>query len=189
MQRRKFLIGMGSLAAGSATAMGTGALSSSEVDRTATGEIAGDADAYLRLVPYGENSEFARTEDGQLNIVFDDGGPDAPLNTQGKSNGEGLNADSVSEFDGVFRISANDNGNPFEVWIENNTQHLDFYVSGGLSQGKSYPLPIGPNNKYELSVAGNTNIDIGVRVDLDDVDDTGVVLTGDDNFTVHADRP
>jgi len=189
MQRRKFLIGLGSLAAGSAAVMGTGAVSSSEIDRTATGEIVGDANAYVRLVPYGENSEFARTNgNGQLTLAFDDGGPNAPLNNQGPSTGEGLNADSVTYFDGVFSISANDDGDPFDVWIEDNTQGdvLSFYVSGGLSGKPNYPQPIGRNNKYTLSVAGNTNIVIGVKVDLEDVDSPQKVLTGDDDFTIHA---
>ena len=42
MKRRKFLIGAGSLAAGSAAAMGTGAYSYAEADRTVTVDTTGD---------------------------------------------------------------------------------------------------------------------------------------------------
>lgn len=169
--------------------MGTGAITSSSIQRSAQGGVVGDADAYVRLVPRGENSEFARVRNGQLALDFDDGGPNAPLNTQGKSEGQGLNADAVTYFAGVFRISANDNGDPFNVWIEDNTEPanmLTFYVSSGVGQGKNYPLPIGPNNKYELSVEGNTNIDIGVKVDTRGVERPQGVLVADEDFTIHA---
>jgi len=181
VKRRKFLVGAGALFSGSAAAMGTGALSSTEIDRTATGEIVGDGDAYIRMVPYGENSEFASIENGQLTLDFSDGGENAPLNTQGKSTGLGLNADSVNKFDGVFRISANDNGGAFDVWLESNSDHIRFYWS---SKKSGYA---NKGNSVELSTEGNTNVDVGVEIDLEDVDRPQTVLQGNDDFTVHAD--
>lgn len=181
VKRRKVLIGAGSLLAGGAAATGTGALSSTEVDRTATGEIVGDADAYIRMIPYGENEDFASTENGQLVLDFSDGGKNAPLNNQGPSNGEGLNADSINKFDQVFRIAANDNGGEFDVWIKSHSDHLRFYWSSKKT-GYTYK-----SNSVRLSVGGNTNVDVGVEIDLEDVDQPQKVLTGNNNFTVHAD--
>jgi hypothetical protein len=51
MDRRKFLVGMGSLAAGGAAVMGTGAFTSVKADRSITVQTAGDASAYLKLEP------------------------------------------------------------------------------------------------------------------------------------------
>jgi len=167
--------------------MGTGAVSSSDVNREVEGQVVADSDAYIRLVPRGENGDFAEYKNGQLTLDFDASNSNhEPHNTQGPSTGEGLNADAVTYFDGVFRISANDNGDPMDVWIENNMEYLDFYVSSGVGQGKNYPLPIGPNNKYELSVEGNTNIDIGVVIDTTNVESPQEVFTGTNDFTIHA---
>jgi hypothetical protein len=49
MNRRKFLVGAGSLAAGSAAAMGTGAFTSVSAGRSVTVATAGDADAFLSI--------------------------------------------------------------------------------------------------------------------------------------------
>lgn len=52
MQRRKFVIGLGALAAGGAAATGTGAFSAALVnDRDANITVSGDSDALLALVP------------------------------------------------------------------------------------------------------------------------------------------
>jgi hypothetical protein len=57
MDRRKFLIGAGALASGSAAAMGTGALASVRAERNLNIQTTGDAGAYLSLNV--ENSEYA----------------------------------------------------------------------------------------------------------------------------------
>jgi hypothetical protein len=51
MQRRKLLAAMGSIAAGGAAAMGTGAFTSVSADRSLEVEVAGDASAFLALKP------------------------------------------------------------------------------------------------------------------------------------------
>ncbi|MES3160593.1 MAG: hypothetical protein PPP55_03370, partial [Halorubrum sp.] len=52
MERRKFTIGLGALATGSAAAIGTGAFSAAFVgDRDANITVSGDADALLALRP------------------------------------------------------------------------------------------------------------------------------------------
>jgi hypothetical protein len=67
MQRRKFLVGMGSLAAGSAAAMGTGAFSTATIeDRDFQGAVTNDNDAVLRLNP--TNSPYAELNNGELRV-------------------------------------------------------------------------------------------------------------------------
>ncbi|WP_323674401.1 DUF1102 domain-containing protein [Halorubellus sp. PRR65] len=178
MERRKFIIGAGALLSGSAAAIGTGALSESTMDRTATGEIVGDKYAYLKFRSYGENSKFSSIEDGQLVLDFA-----KETSSPGPTNGQGLNADSVNYFDGVFRIAAQDNGGAFDVWIESDNPHLSFYWSsknsGSTTQGNAVRL--------ENAQGADTNVDVGVKIDLEDVDNPQEVLTGNDDFTIHAD--
>ena len=54
MNRRKFTIGLASLAAGSAAAIGTGAFTSIEADRGLRIDVADDADAFLGMEGDGE---------------------------------------------------------------------------------------------------------------------------------------
>jgi hypothetical protein len=94
MDRRKFVIGVGSLAAGGAAAMGTGAFASVEATRSVSVNVAGDGSAYLGLE---DTSPYAETNGKQMELNFANNG----------NGGSGINADSVSTFDGVFRMVNN----------------------------------------------------------------------------------
>ena len=94
MERRKFVIGLGSLAAGGAAATGTGAFSAAQITgRQADIEVNGDDSALIQMVPghatsvAGEDSTVTSNRvwlnDGQLAISFDDGA------------GTGINPESV----------------------------------------------------------------------------------------------
>ena len=104
MERRKFLIGMGSLAAGGAAAMGTGAFASVEATRSVNVNVAGDESAYLGLE---ETSQYAELNGKQLTLDFDDNG----------HGGQGVNADAVTTFDGVFRMT-NNGPNDLDITID-----------------------------------------------------------------------
>ena len=104
MQRRKFLVGMGSLTAGGAAAIGTGAFASVEATRTVNVNVAGDESAYLGLE---DTSPYADLSGKQLVLNFDDNG----------SGGEGINADSVTTFDGVFQM-VNNGPNELDITID-----------------------------------------------------------------------
>ena len=102
MQRRKFLIGVGSLAAGSAAAMGTGAVSQSSSNRAVDVDIANDSNGFLQFNVSGsslENTEYVSYEDGQLTIEMDKASNDGFA-----SQAEGLNPDSTFDFDNLFQI-------------------------------------------------------------------------------------
>jgi len=104
MERRKFVIGMGSLAAGGAAAVGTGAFGSVEADRTVNVNVAGDESAYLGL---SAKSDYAQVTDGQLELNFNN-------NNNG---GDGVNEDAVSTFDGVFQMT-NNGPNDLDITID-----------------------------------------------------------------------
>ena len=71
MERRKFVVGLGALASGSAAAIGTGAFDSVEADRTAEVNVAADNDAYLGLSGDGD---FVSDDGDSGELSFDFGG-------------------------------------------------------------------------------------------------------------------
>ena len=86
MERRKFLIGAGALASGSAAAVGTGAFTSVSAERDISVSVVGDGDAYLRMVPDG--SQYSSSSaNGEIEFGFDN-----------------VNTDATSEFHDVFAI-------------------------------------------------------------------------------------
>ena len=92
MERRKFVIGVGSLAAGGAAAMGTGAFNIARAERDVTVDVVGDESAYLGLKATSEYADG--TSDGQLEIDFGDNGE-----------GKGLNEDAKFFFTDVFKLT------------------------------------------------------------------------------------
>jgi hypothetical protein len=100
MERRKFVIGAGSLAAGGAAALGTGAFSSVEANRTMDIAVRGDANAYLTLTE-GPNTDVAEdVVDKTSDSIELDFNGDAAGNTD---NG-GLNQNAVTEFSNVLTV-------------------------------------------------------------------------------------
>lgn len=96
MERRKFVIGMGALASGTAAAVGTGAFSFVRAERDITVNVVDDSNAYLGLE---STSAYADNTGDELALNFA-GGTD-------NQNGDGLNANADSRFDNVFKIVNN----------------------------------------------------------------------------------
>lgn len=99
MQRRKFLVGLGSLAAGGAAAMGTGAFSRLEADRDISVEVVSDANAFLGV------EQAAATSDSNYN-----GGNEPYVESQGSPSKIALNFDDPS---GVSGSGISDRG----LWV------------------------------------------------------------------------
>lgn len=78
MKRRKFTIGLGALATGSAAALGTGAFSSVEADRQVQIDVADDANAFLRF----EGDDDYVTNDNDGTLTFDLGGAETDAGGQ-----------------------------------------------------------------------------------------------------------
>lgn len=102
MQRRKFLIGAGSLAAGSAAVMGTGAFTSVDARRTAKVNVSGDSAALLGLdASSGTNSAYAtQTGSGEVRVEFD-----ATDDVYGDANG--VNPDALTKVYETFAVQNN----------------------------------------------------------------------------------
>jgi hypothetical protein len=100
MERRKFLIGAGALASGSAAAVGTGAFSRTSAARSVSVSTTGDSDAYLRL----SGGQYANYNgNGVLEIQLDQ-----------------INANADVEFTDVFTIE-NQGDRPVGIFIDDNS--------------------------------------------------------------------
>ena len=111
MERRKFVIGLGSLAAGGAAAMGSGAFTSVEAERKIAMGVADDSDALLELEPTEEpNGDYATTTSGQAGDILE-------LNFD-EVDGEGFNSDAETWICNIFTV-ANQGTQPVEVGFSN----------------------------------------------------------------------
>ncbi|SNR55101.1 DUF1102 domain-containing protein [Halorubrum vacuolatum] len=102
MQRRNFLVGIGSASVGGSALLGTGAFSRVESQRNVTIAVAEDPDAYLGLdkCPTPNGSYVHPDEKGHMELLMNPDNPtigDTPL-------GSGINSNSRSQFDNVFQI-------------------------------------------------------------------------------------
>ena len=170
MKRRKLLVGIGSLAAGGAAAIGTGAFTSVEASRTIAVEVAGDSSAFLLLDPSlksSANDVFASYDDGQLVLNFDDTA----------AGGEGINNNAVTTFDQVFKLK-NHGTQSVNIWFEHSLPGVTFYRFNPDSNSLDGPS----NAKIGLQEGGHMKIgvEIDTRVEGTDSDFGGTV-------TVHAD--
>lgn len=189
MNRRQVLAGLGMAASGSAVAVGTGAFTSVEADRSIGVAVADeDTASYLALDAVGAstaNGAFAANDGTGKAITFDfnDEIPDSvddgdPVTNYG---GEGVGKDSTYEFDNVFEIT-NQGTQEIKVTIEeltkgdfedNNTQpqnpsnqlRMRFYAGSDAST----PL----HNNPETVGVGNSQA-VGVEIKTGDV----AILTG-----------
>jgi hypothetical protein len=128
MQRRKFLIGAGSLAAAGAAGLGTGAFTSTAAGRQVSVSVAGDKAAHLGLVPGG--SSHAYTDNGELKLDFDGS----------QATGDGLNRNSFVKFNELFEIR-NNSSDTIAVWLDDDG---DPYVNNGATADFFSQIPLDP---------------------------------------------
>jgi hypothetical protein len=199
MERRKFLIASGALAAGGAAAVGSGAFTSVEADRGITVDVESDDNAFLRLGPSDDpNGEYVDASGDLVEIDF----------TETNEGGQGVNDEAFNIFESVLEVQnqgtqsvrvgvqiegiAEDGQSETQVFLSRN--NLD-YNSGSSSEGgqglrlddntagKSLSdLPqIGPGEGLTIGFAFDTNGD----TDHDDIDGDMTIVAGtDDSFPV-----
>ena len=120
MERRKFLIGAGALASGSAAAVGTGAFTSVTADRDLTVNVAGDASAFLKFaLEDTENAAYAQvggSSDSTLEIALDGSITDG----DSEPTGSGVNEDAYTIIRDIFTIT-NQGTQDIYVGVEGST--------------------------------------------------------------------
>ena len=182
MERRKFVIGAGALATGSAAAVGSGAFTSVEADRDIEVNVAGDAGAFLQLEPSGgPNGAYAEQDDNTLVVNFDD-----DATTEG---GSGLNEDASFIIRDVFDITNQGTEDVF-VWIEGlQDEPIGVFSddTAGQEVGDTGMSPANPGAEPELPPVnipadhrvdvGNTQGAIGFSVDTSEALDSTYEMT------------
>ncbi|UWG51841.1 DUF1102 family protein [Halalkaliarchaeum sp. AArc-CO] len=100
MKRRNILAALGTLSAGGAFTVGSGAFSSVSAERGITVNVADDTDAFLRLAPCtgSPNGKYVDNTDGLLTIDLSAGNENDP------PGGSGVNPEALSVFHNVFEI-------------------------------------------------------------------------------------
>ena len=113
MDRRKFLVGIGSASIGGSALLGTGAFSRVESQRGVTIQVAEDEFAYLGLMGCPDSANRSYTGDDGKGHLTVDMTPDNPTD----AGGQGVNSDSSTWFDRVFQI-CNNGKKAACIWIE-----------------------------------------------------------------------
>lgn len=153
MERRKFLAGVGSLAAGSAAAMGTGAFTSVQAQRAVDVSVTTDNNAYLALKPTGDRA--TTDSDNQLKL-------DLASSNNGSS---GLNPDARTAFTDIFEIR-NQGDNDVLVAVGLSQENI---YEGGSSQGNAeshlFDTPGVSGYVYDEDPASGTGSGLGPNAD------------------------
>jgi hypothetical protein len=148
----------GSLVAGAAGLVTTGAFSTVEANRTATVETAGDADALLGIEPVDGVDRHVEITNGTITIDF-----------------EGINQNAVTVFDRLFKITNNGNdtitvGFNDTLVVERDTSYEENPTGWAYAgDSKGYLILWGPYQK---------GIPAADRIDTDTLSITG--FTGSD---------
>lgn len=181
MQRRKLLIGLGSLAAGGAAATGTGAFTQLSADRNANINVVNDAAGLLALKDETP-SDIVRQENGQLRIDFDPAG-----------NGAGVNVDSYYRIGNIanynfirpgadLSASANPYDDPAFYVVNNSNSHRDVTLEFTLDSPSESTLIIVAQDK-EHKVEMN---DPGAYIEVGDSDGDAHGLSDSTNTGPYA---
>lgn len=156
MKRRKFVLGLGSLAAGGTAILGTNAVSSGFIDdREIIGNMPADGNAYVAFRKDSNTHGWAvdYDGDGRLQLNFSDNG----------LGGLGVNVDSRLNFDDVFNVF-NADADDYEVWfdVQNTpgTGHPNWIYADDDKTDK-----VNSPGNAELVPAGNSNT-YGVHLDM-----------------------
>lgn len=161
MKRRNVLIGIGALSAGSLAVIGSGAFTQAEAERAVEAEVVNDSNGLLELGldhESLENTEYASYEEGQLVLHF---------NEDAGGQGDGLNPDTVFDFDNVFQIinATTEDGMKIEIDKSNldNPGAFTFYAhqtNGNLIGTR--------DSDWNGQISAGFGVNIGVRIETPD---------------------
>jgi len=175
MNRRRFLAGVGAFAAAGSAALGTGAFTSVEAERSVSVSVADDDRAFLRLEPLAnegiDRDPTRRSFSDDQTVGFE-----IPGNGDGENpNAEGVGLDSVYEFHDLLEVS-NQGTQPVQLWSTYNGDNLaDLALVNDNGVLKDDPP--------EISVGGHINVGILIDTHGSEIGDF------DETLTIVADQP
>ena len=127
MERRKFVIGLGSLAAGGAAATGTGAFTSVEANRSMTINTRYNGDALLGISPAGSNNSDAYVQGGSVNGGYQNAQSIVLGGGKFTENGAyGVNADATTVIRDLLSIK-NQGSQTVYVYIDGVPDKVSFF--------------------------------------------------------------
>jgi hypothetical protein len=175
MERRKFVLGVGALAAGGAAAVGSGAFTSVSANRDVTIDVADDSDALLGIDGSNASNGDYLIEGGQNVAALD------ITDSNGNIVGSGVNENSTTVLRDLFDIK-NQGANGVFVFINTGVEKFGFFSDfpANVENGKGLPEPTagpgGPTTNLALSgsvtntdgLPGNDNYDFteGVQASI-----------------------
>jgi hypothetical protein len=145
MQRRKFVIGLGSLAAGATAATGTGAFSQSQTGREVEVSVVDDSNGFVAL---NSTSPYSGTDSGVLTIYF---------NEEAAVTGSGVPEKTTMLFEEVFEVQ-NQGTQRVELGLDQSVQgsEQEFNIQS--------PGSVGTNGFEKNKVSDDTSF--GDRIDV-----------------------
>jgi len=146
MERRKFVIGLGSLAAGGAAATGTGAFSQSQTGREVQVSVVEDSNGFVAL---NSTSPYSSTDGGELEVHFNEEADDVI--------GSGVTEKTTMVFEEVFEVR-NQGTQRVELGLDQ--------IARGSEQEFDIQSPgqVGTNGFEENKVSDDTSF--GDRIDV-----------------------
>jgi hypothetical protein len=166
VKRRKFLTALGATAAGGAAAMGTGAFTSVEANRSLEVQVADDADALLGIddIDSSPNSEYVDTSGNTVSIDISTG------------DGDGLNDQALTKIKDLLKIT-NQGTQEVYVWVSGmpsdprvalSSQASSQIQNAGTGQGENQ-VGVNPSGSGG-ALSTNSNLD---ENDIDDDEGSG----------------
>lgn len=184
MKRRTFVLGLGVATAAGTTAMGSGAFTSVEANRSASIEVTTDEDAYLASVPLDESGEVPDdpSDPDQLRVPEAQEAPYAQIDD---STGrlvltfDSLNAEAETLVRKVFRVT-NQGDDEVGLWFDkegDNPGSVEFKDQDGnlLDDGEDDAIRIGVGK----------SVDVDVKFDTEDLSKDNSVI---DTLILNADQ-
>ena len=203
MDRRKFLVGLGSASIGGSALVGSGAFTRVESQRNVTIAVAEDPDAYLGLDKCGgenptPNGSYAHLDDhGHLEILMNPENPTRRAQGGDTDLGAGVNSNSRTYVDNVFQI-CNQGKERACVWIgteegwptKDGEPRVQFYTGGSAGASDLNDLRaqsiVGERNAIGLDVGDCICVGIAVMTKGLSEGDTLLDAIGDD-IVINAD--
>jgi len=174
--------------------IGTGAFSRVESHRNVTIQVAEDPDAYLGLKPLdtpNSRNYVALDDNGHLYVQIDGEGDQQGLDTDGPD-GQGVNSDSRTWFDGMFEICNQGKEDACVSYeapddLGRDDAELIFYYDGDTDGDPSTSGRVDIDEGDPLPIPVGQCVEIGLRTETFDVDATDDEPLFDGDVTVIAD--
>lgn len=138
MNRRKVLVGLGTIVAGGGVAFGSGAFSQVSAQRTVTAETKGDGNAYLDLSGDGD---YVSSSGNQVEFTFNN-----------------LNENADSEFDDILTISVNADpdsndsiANKYYIYFDDGVSGLGSSLALNFEEQNNSSTLVGSGNAVSIS--------------------------------------